>query len=62
MGRQAIERQKGSKRYNMERELTAVTAELYISWFVLLDLLEQIGREYISVNDSHGKMYFNETD
>lgn len=37
MGRQAIERQKGSKRYNMERELTAVTAELYIrawSWFV----------------------------
>lgn len=31
MGRQAIERQKGSKRYNMERELTAVTAELYIS-------------------------------
>lgn len=38
--RQAIERQKGIKRYNMERELSAVTAELYISaagsfyWFV----------------------------
>lgn len=38
--RQAIERQKGIKRYNTERELSAVTAGLYISgaglfyWFV----------------------------
>lgn len=31
MGRQAIERQEQNKRYNMERKLTAVTAELYIS-------------------------------
>lgn len=30
MGRQEIEKQKGRKRLNMERELTAMTAELYI--------------------------------
>lgn len=62
MGRQAIERQKQSKRYNTERKLTAVTAELYISWFVLLDLLEFIGKESISVSDSHSEKYFNESE
>lgn len=29
-GREAIERRRGSETYNMERELTAVAAKLYI--------------------------------
>lgn len=42
MGRQALERQKGSKRYDMERELTAVTEELCISGAGLFCLICQI--------------------
>lgn len=57
--RQAIERQKGIKRYNTERELSAVTAGLYISG---AGLLEHTGRESISVSDIRGKTYFNGSD
>ena len=38
MGRQALEKREGRKSYNTERELTAVTAELYISGAVFIIL------------------------